>query len=146
MKSWNYWVKPYVPKFYAKIVHGNEMLMNDSNNPYFNPFNTLQPKENQQKPKIVLKNNKKQEIENDQKKMMKITGKETNNSDNSKEDIAKQILQTVKPNEQIPTDKQNLGDEPNYFMKTTNATDQNMSNPKKKPLKFTAAEFKPPEK
>ena len=163
-KSWDYWVKPYVPKFYAKIVHANELMMSDPNNPNFNPYHTFQPMENKQNPKIMLKNNENNiiktkslnesdqyhEIEHNLKEILKMT-KSSNENDIThppmcKEEFAKQLLQTLKPIVVISTESQDLGEKLNAFVKAeTNATYKIMSNPNKKSLNFTAEEFKPPE-
>lgn len=41
-KGWDYYVKPYIPKFYARIINANQMNNYQNFDPYFNPYDALQ--------------------------------------------------------------------------------------------------------
>ena len=57
---WDYYIKPYVPKFYATIIKENEINLKNNSDPNMNPYNQFNSEPFQQQvPKInkAIKNN-----------------------------------------------------------------------------------------
>lgn len=102
-KGWDYYIKPYVPKYYAKIINaqGTAMTEQSKSNPYYNQFDALKNenyKQTSDKTQKILNNSEKpkNELNKEEKK---------NNDLEKNKQISQQILSSVKPNEEKLDDK-----------------------------------------
>ena len=160
-KLWDYYVKPYIPKFYANIIEAHQLNNQTYFDPYYNPYNVLEnqsQEKNAREEKTNITPQKKEIISKQPEKNVQILSKNNNSKpfEIPKNDLAKQILMTVKSEDEkkeeigkeLKKEEKNDGKElASQILKSVKPEEENnnkeVGTPPKKLLKVNSEEFKP---